>query len=107
MTDLSKAFKTLVLVMLAIVEDPAGDASNVEFHRWKSMVKEAEDKTRAFMSFKAKVFLKVEGQCTKTMKGRITRQDEYIAPDTVKDGFTLLKIIEGISIGIEGRHIRW
>ena len=40
------------------------------------------------------------------MKGRIKSQDEYKAADTAKDGFALLKISEGISIGIdcEARH---
>ena len=100
---LTEAFKTLVLVMPAAVEDPVGDASLVDFHRWKSATKVAKDENRAFKSFKAKVFLKVEGQCTKALKGRITRHDDYITADTVRDGFTLLEIIEGISIGIEGR----
>ena len=77
--------------------NPADDASVVVFHRWKSKLREATDKAQAFSSFKAKVFLKVTGQCTKAMKGRIILQDDYEAANTENDGFALLKIIKRIS----------
>ena len=51
------------------IVDPADDATPVQMHRWTSQKKEFEDKTKAFIGLKAKVFLKVEGQCTEAMKG--------------------------------------
>ena len=93
------AFSNLGLVMPVSIVDPADDAAPVQMHRWKSQMRELEDKTKAFIGFKAKIFLKVEGQCTEAMKGRIICQ-----PPTPRKGFDLLTIIEGISIGIERRR---
>ena len=73
-------------------------------HRWKSQVKEFEDKAKAFICLKADAFLKVEGQCTEAMKGRTLCHRNYEAANTEQDGFALLAIIEGISIGIEDRR---
>ena len=50
-------------------------------------MRDFEDKTKAFVGFKAKVFLKVEGQCTEAMKGRIIRLRKYEAANTEKNGF--------------------
>ena len=61
-------------------------------------MKEFEYKTKAIIGFKAKVFLKVEGQYTEDMKGRTLRHHTYEAANTEKDGFALLMIIVGISI---------
>ena len=91
------AFSNLGLVMPVFIVDPADDAAPVQMHRWKSQMRELEDKTKAFIGFKAKIFLKVEGQCTEAMKGRIICQ-----PPTPRKGFDLLTIIEGISIGMVG-----
>ena len=103
-TVLSEAFKTLVLEIPADVKDPVGELSDVKLYNWKSEKKEVGDTKRTFESFRAKVFIKVEGQSTKAMKGKITSHAAYSAANAAKDGFALLKIIEGISIGIEGRH---
>ena len=86
------------------IEDPTNDATPVHVHRWKSQVRDFEDKTKAFSGFNAKVFLKVEGQCTEAMKGRAIRRRDYDATHTKKDGNALLKIVAGISIEIEGRR---
>ena len=42
--------------------------------------------------------------CTDAMKGQTIHHRDYEAAKTEKDGFALWTIIEGISIGIEGRH---
>ena len=94
--DLSMAFTKLDLVMPIPIKDPVDDATPVQMHRWKSQVREFEDKTMALIGFKAKVFLKVEG--------RSIRHRDYDTDNTEKDGFALLTTIEGISIGIEGRR---
>ena len=101
---ISEAFKTLVLDLPANNEDPPDDASMVVFELWRSGVRKSDNMKSALKSLRAKLFLKVEGQCTKTMKGKIKSHDEYKFADTAKDGFALLKIIEGISIGIEAQH---
>ena len=61
-------------------------------------MRDFEDKTKASIGFKARVFLKVEGQCTEAMKGRIIRHRNYEAANTEKNGFALLTIIEGIQL---------
>ena len=55
------------------------------------------------------MFLKVEGLCTQTMKGRITSQDDYKAASTVKDGFALLNNMNEFPLELEWRDgaIRW
>ena len=62
-------FTTLDLVMPVPIVDPADDAMAVQMHRWKAQVRDVEDKTKAFIGFRAKV----KGQCTRAMKGRIMR----------------------------------
>ena len=102
--DLAMAFTKLDLVMPVPIVDPANDATPVQMHHWKSQVREFEDKTKAFIGFKAMVLLKMEGQCTKATKGRAIHHRNCDTANTEKDGIALLTIIEGISIGIEGRR---
>ena len=102
--DLSMAFTKLDLVMPIPIKDPVDDATPVQMHRWKSQVREFEDKTMALIGFKANVFLKVEG--TEVMKARSISHREYDTANTEKDGFALLTIIEGISIGSRVRATR-
>ena len=82
------------------IEERADDTTPVQMHHWKSQVREFDDKTKAFIGFKAKAFLKVEGQCTEGMKSKTIRHRDYDAANTKKDRFALFKIIEEISIGI-------
>ena len=49
-----------------------------------------------FIGFKAKVFLKAEGQSIEAMKGRTIRQRNFDAANTEKDCFALLTSMEGI-----------
>ena len=65
--DLSTAFTKLELVMPIPIADPADDATPVKMYRWKSQVRDFEDKTKAFIGFKAMVLLMVEGQCTEAI----------------------------------------
>ena len=40
--------------------NPADDSTPVQMHQWKSQVRDFENRTKAFIGSKAKVFLKVE-----------------------------------------------
>ena len=75
------------------IEERADDATPVQMHWWKSQVREFDDKTKAFIGFKANVFLKVEGQCTEGMKSKTIRHRDYDAANTKKDRFALFKIL--------------
>jgi hypothetical protein len=77
----------------------------VAVHMWKQdLLKVFNNTLQAQNVFKAKVFLKVEGQCTEAMKSSITRHVHFPAVDAARDGFALLTIIEELSMGIEGQH---
>jgi hypothetical protein len=103
-TELSGAFDTLNLVMPAAVPGSADPANVVAVHLWKRDLKMFDDAVQAQNTFKTKVFLKVEGQCTETMKSSVARHARFPAADAARDGFALLSIIEELSMGIEGRH---
>ena len=72
-TELSGAFDTLNLVMPAPVPGPGDPANVVAVHLWKRDLKMFDDAVQAQNTFKTKVFLKVEGQCTETMKSSVAR----------------------------------
>ena len=40
--------------------NPADDSTPVQMHQWKSQVRDFENRIKAFIGSKAKVFLKVE-----------------------------------------------
>jgi hypothetical protein len=74
--ELSNAFDTFTMVMPTAVVVPTAGADEVVMTIWKSDKREFDAKTKAFNSFKAKLFLKLEGQCTEAMKSRLNATPE-------------------------------
>ena len=102
-SELSTAFVTLKLAEPTAVEAPEDPEDMMSVHKWKSDYKDHKDMTKAYTTFKAKLFLKVQGQCTPAMIGSMTRHTKYTTVETARDGFNLLVIIEEISMGLESR----
>ena len=102
-TDFSTAFNGLLIAMPALVAPPAAGADDVTIYLWKLALKEFQDKTKAILSFLAKLYLKVEGQCTTAMKSSIQRHPDFEVVNGARDGYALLRIIESVTMGVEGR----
>ena len=102
--ELLGAFTTMVLAPPAPVAAPADPANGIGMHLWKRDLKVFDDTLLAQLAFRAKVWLKVEGQCTETMKSSVVRHARFPVAEAARDGFALLSIIKELSMGIEGRH---
>jgi hypothetical protein len=102
--ELSNAFSGFILADPGEVVNPPDNATNVELFEWKEQRKDTGDRVKAYAAFRTKLFLKVYGQCTLAMKGRLEATAEFNAVNTAKDGYGLLALIETIGIGFDDRH---
>jgi hypothetical protein len=100
---LSTAFNDLILIDPVVIQNPADVNDALALHIWKRDLKEYDGTLKAYRAFKAKLFLKVVGQCSEAMKSSMIRHQLYETVNNLKDGFGLLTIVEEITIGMEGR----
>jgi hypothetical protein len=100
-TELSNAFDGFALLDPAAIPNPADNATAVEMYEWKEQRKDHAERTKGYGAFRAKLFLKIYGQCMLAMKSRLEATNGFDVVNIAKDGYGLLALMETIGIGFD------
>jgi hypothetical protein len=100
-TELSNAFEGFVLLDPVAIANPADNASAVDMYEWKEQRKDNAERIKGYGAFRAKLFLKIYGQCTLAMKSRLEATNGFTVVNAAKNGYGLLALMETIGIGFD------